>query len=163
MKRPLLWGFVTLCLGIVAVYYRFPVWALLGFVALLIGMPFFLREIKITQTVFVLGLFGLGAFLGYGVFPDTDVLENLYQKDVSLIGVVTDYPIRTENRLTINLTAKELVATTDENNRREDATGIRATIYYQVDEETIGAYKGTNIDAEQQLEFAPGDVLLLQG
>jgi competence protein ComEC len=126
-------------------------------------MPFFLREIKITQTVFVLGLFGLGAFLGYGVFPDTDVLENLYQKDVSLIGVVTDYPIRTENRLTINLTAKELVATTDENNRREDATGIRATIYYQVDEETIGAYKGTNIDAEQQLEFAPGDVLLLQG
>jgi competence protein ComEC len=91
------------------------------------------------------------------------VLENLYQKDVSLIGVVTDYPIRTENRLTINLTAKELVATTDENNRREDATGIRATIYYQVDEETIGAYKGTNIDAEQQLEFAPGDVLLLQG
>ena len=163
MKRPLLWGLVTLCLGIVAVYYRLPVWALLGFAALLAGMPFFLREIKITQTVFVLGLFGLGAFLGYGVFPDTDVLENLYQKDVSLIGVVTDYPIRTENRLTINLTAKELVATTDENNRREDATGIRATIYYQVDEETIGAYKGTNIDAEQQLEFAPGDVLLLQG
>jgi competence protein ComEC len=163
MKRPLLWGFITLCLGIVAVYYRLPVWALLGFAALLAGMPFFLREIKITQMVFVMGLFGFGAFLGYGAFPETDSLENLYQKDVSLIGVVTDYPIRTENRLTINLTAKELVAIMDENNRGEDATGIRATIYYQADENPTAKHEVSKSDEELQLDLAPGDVLLLQG
>lgn len=163
MKRPLLWGFVTLCLGIVAIYCRLPAWAVLGFAALLAGMPFFLREIKITQMVFVLGLFGLGAFLGYGVFPETDALENLYQKDVSLIGVVTDYPIRTENRLTINLTAKELVAATDENNRHEGSIGIRATVYYPADDDTTAEQEVLKKDEKLQLELVPGDVLILQG
>ncbi len=163
MKRPLLWGFVTLCLGIVAVYYRLPVWAMLGFASLLAGMPFFLSNIKITQMVFVLGLFGLGAFWGDGAFPATDALENYYQKDVSLIGVVTDYPIRTENRLTINLTAKEIVTTVDENNRHEKATGIRATIYYPTNEDTTAEQEVSKNDEEQQLDLAPGDVLLLQG
>ena len=163
MKRPLLWGFVTLCLGIVAVYYRIPVWAMLVFAALLAGMPFWLRDIKITQLVFALGLFVLGAFLGYGAFPETDALENLYQKDVSLIGVVTDYPILSENRLTINLNAKELVATTDENNRLEDSTGIRATIYFPADEDTNGEPELSKTNQAQQLDLAPGDVLILQG
>ena len=163
MKRPLLWGFVTLCLGIVAVYYRIPVWAMLVFTALLAGMPFLLRDIKITQMAFALGLLGLGAFLGYGAFPETDALDNFDQKDVSLTGVVTDYPVRTENRLTINLNAKELVATTDENNRLEDSTGIRATIYYPADEDTNGEPGLLKTNQVQQLDLAPGDVLLLQG
>ena len=163
MKRPLLWGFVTLCLGIVAVYYRIPVWAMLVFAALLAGMPFWLRDIKITQLVFALGLLGLGAFLGYGAFPETDALDNFDQKDVSLTGVVTDYPVRTENRLTINLTAKKLVETTDENNRLEGATGIRATIYYPADEDTNGEPGLLKTNQVQQLDLAPGDVLLLQG
>ena len=163
MKRPLLWGFVALCLGIVAVYYRIPVWAMLVFTALLAGMPFLLRDIKITQMAFALGLLGLGAFLGYGAFPETDALDNFDQKDVSLTGVVTDYPVRTENRLTINLNAKELVATTDENNRLEDSTGIRATIYYPADEDTNGEPGLLKTNQVQQLDLAPGDVLLLQG
>ena len=163
MKRPLLWGFVALCLGIVAVYYRIPVWAMLVFTALLAGMPFLLRDIKITQMAFALGLLGLGAFLGYGAFPETDALDNFDQKDVSLTGVVTDYPVRTENRLTINLTAKKLVATTDENNRLEGATGIRATIYYPADEDTNGEPGLLKTNQVQQLDLAPGDVLLLQG
>ena len=163
MKRPLLWGFVTLCLGIVAVYYRIPVWAMLVFTALLAGMPFLLRDIKITQMAFALGLLGLGAFLGYGAFPETDALDNFDQKDVSLTGVVTDYPVRTENRLTINLTAKKLVETTDENNRLEGATGIRATIYYPADEDTNGEPGLLKTNQVQQLDLAPGDVLLLQG
>ena len=163
MKRPLLWGLVTLGLGIVAVYYRIPVWALLVFAALLAGMPFLLRDIKITQMAFALGLLGLGAFLGYGAFPETDALDNFDQKDVSLTGVVTDYPVRTENRLTINLNAKELVATTDENNRLEDSTGIRATIYYPADEDTNGEPGLLKTNQVQQLDLAPGDVLLLQG
>lgn len=163
MKRPLLWGFVALCLGIVAVYYRIPVWAMLVFTALLAGMPFLLRDIKITQMAFALGLLGLGAFLGYGAFPETDALDNFDQKDVSLTGVVTDYPVRTENRLTINLTAKKLVETTDENNRLEGATGIRATIYYPADEDTNGEPGLLKTNQVQQLDLAPGDVLLLQG
>jgi len=160
MKRPLLWGFITLCIGIVGVYYHLPVWAMLGFASLLAGMPFFLRDIKITQMVFVLGMFGLGTFLGFGAFPEMDALENFFQKDISLIGVVTDYPVLTENRLAINLTAKEMVTTTDENNRLEDATGIRATIYY---EGTTGEQELSKTDQEQQLDLAPGDLLLLQG
>ena len=163
MKRPLLWGFVALCLGIVAVYYRIPVWAMLVFTALLAGMPFLLRDIKITQMAFALGLLGLGAFLGYGAFPETDALDNFDQKDVSLTGVVTDYPVRTENRLTINLTAKKLVETTDENNRLEGSTGIRATIYYPADEDTNGEPGLLKTNQVQQLDLAPGDVLLLQG
>lgn len=163
MKRPLLWGFVALCLGIVAVYYRIPVWAMLVFTALLAGTPFLLRDIKITQMAFALGLLGLGAFLGYGAFPETDALDNFDQKDVSLTGVVTDYPVRTENRLTINLTAKKLVETTDENNRLEGATGIRATIYYPADEDTNGEPGLLKTNQVQQLDLAPGDVLLLQG
>ena len=163
MKRPLLWGFVALCLGIVAVYYRIPVWAMLVFTALLAGMPFLLRDIKITQMAFALGLLGLGAFLGYGAFPETDALDNFDQKDVSLTGVVTDYPVRTENRLTINLTAKKLVETTDENNRLEGSTGIRATIYYPADEDTNGEPGLLKTNQAQQLDLAPGDVLLLQG
>ncbi len=163
MKRPLLWGFVALCLGIVAVYYRIPVWAMLVFTALLAGMPFLLRDIKITQMAFALGLLGLGAFLGYGAFPETDALDNFDQKDVSLTGVVTDYPVRTENRLTINLTAKKLVETTDENNRLEGSTGIRATIYYPAAEDTNGEPGLLKTNQAQQLDLAPGDVLLLQG
>lgn len=163
MKRPLLWGFVTLSLGIIAIYYCLPVWAMLGFVFLLAGMPFFLKEIKITQMIVVLSLFGLGALLGYGSFPETDALEGFYEKDVSLIGVVTDYPIRTENRLTINLTAREMVTTADENNRLEDAIGIRATIYYQADAGTLGESDASKTNEDQQLDLVPGDVLLLQG
>lgn len=163
MKRPLLWGLVTLGLGIVAVYYRIPVWALLVFAALLAGMPFLLRDIKITQMLFVLGLFGLGAFLGYRAFPVTDALDNFYEKDVSLIGVVTDYPIFAENRVTINLRAKELVTSADENNRLEEPTGIRATIYFPAEEETSGEPELPKTNQAQQLDLAPGDVLLIQG
>jgi len=163
MKRPLLWGFVTLSLGIIAVYYRLPVGAMFGFAFLLAGMPFFLKEIKITQMIVVLSLFGLGALLGYGSFPEMDALEGFYEKDVSLIGVVTDYPIRTENRLTINLTAKEMITTADENNRLEEVTGIRATIYYQADAGTVGESDVPKTNEEQQLDLAPGDVLLLEG
>lgn len=162
MKRPLLWGFVTLGLGIVGAFYRLPVWAMLGFVGLLAAMPFFIRPIKVAQMVFVLGLFGLGVFLGYSAFPETDRLEAFYQKDVSLVGVVTDYPILTENRLTFNLVTKETIADADENNRLADAIGIRATIYYPSDENTGGEHQASKTDKER-LELLPGDLLLLQG
>lgn len=162
MKRPLLWGFVTLGLGIVGAFYRLPVWAMLGFVGLLAAMPFFIRAIKVAQMVFVLGLFGLGVFLGYSAFPETDRLEAFYQKDVSLVGVVTDYPILTENRLTFNLVTKETIADADENNRLADAIGIRATIYYPSDENTGGEHQASKTDKER-LELLPGDLLLLQG
>ncbi len=150
-------------MGIIAIYYHLPVWVLLGFGGLLTGMPFFFKVIKITQMVFVFGLFGLGAFLGCGAFPETDVLDNFYQKEVSLIGVVTEYPIRTENRLAINLMMKEIVIAADENNYLEDTKGIRATIYYQTDDDTTGENEASKTDEDQPLELAPGDVLLLQG
>ena len=163
MKRPLLWGFVSLSLGIIGVYYRLPVWAMLCFAVVLVGMPFFVKDIKTTQMIFVLGFFGLGAIGSYGVFPETDVLNRFYQKDVSLIGVVTDYPIPAENRLAINLTAKEIVATADENNRLEEPAGIRVTIYFPAEEDTTGEQVALTIDEDQQLDLVPGDVLLLQG
>lgn len=163
MKRPLLWGFVSLSLGIIGIYYRLPVWGMLCFAVALVGMPFFIKDIKITQMLFVLGLFGLGAIGSYGVFPETDVLNGFYQKDVSLVGVITDYPVRAENRLTFNLTAKEIVATADENNRLQEATGIRATIYFPAEEDTSGEEETLMIDEDQQLDLVPGTVLLLQG
>lgn len=56
-----------------------------------------------------------------------------------------------------------MVATTDENNRLEDSTGIRATIYYPADEDTNGEPGLLKTNQVQQLDLAPGDVLLLQG
>ena len=163
MKRPLLWGFITLSMGIAGVYYHLPPWVMLGFIGFLAGVPFFLKNIKIAQMVFVLGLFGAGVILGYGAFPESDALETFYEKDVSLIGIVTDYPIRFENRLTINLTTKELVTTAEKNNRLEDAKGIRATLYYQADANATDENEALATATDQQLNLVPGDVLLLQG
>ncbi|WP_303871300.1 DNA internalization-related competence protein ComEC/Rec2 [Acetobacterium wieringae] len=163
MKRPLLWGIITLSLGIIGVFYHWPVWLLLGTAALLSIMPFLLKDTKISQVAFVLGLFGFGVILGSLAFPETDVLDSFYEQEVSLIGVVNDYPIRTNNRLTISLTAREIVNAEDENNRFDKSAGIRATVYYQSDEETAGEQVSLTTDEEPQLDLAPGDLVLMTG
>lgn len=163
MKRPLLWGFITLSLGITGVFYLCPVWLLLGTAALLAIMPFLLKDTKISQVAFVLVMFGFGVLLGSGAFPETDILGSFYEREVSLIGVVNDYPIRTENRLTINLTAREIVDADDENNRFDKTAGIRATVYYQSDEDTEDDQVTLTTHEEPQLDLVPGDLVLMKG
>ncbi|WP_286946758.1 DNA internalization-related competence protein ComEC/Rec2 [Acetobacterium sp. UBA5834] len=163
MKRPLLWGFFTLSLGIIGVFDHWPVWLLLGAAVLLAIMPFLLKDTKISQVAFVLGLFGFGVVLGSGAFPETDILGSFYEREVSLIGVVNDYPIRTENRLTINLTAREIVDADDENNRFDKTAGIRATVYYQSDEDTEDDQVTLTTHEEPQLDLVPGDLVLMKG
>ncbi|MEL7659527.1 DNA internalization-related competence protein ComEC/Rec2 [Acetobacterium wieringae] len=163
MKRPLLWGFFTLSLGIIGVFDHWPVWLLLGAAVLLAIMPFLLKDTKISQVAFVLGLFGFGVVLGSGAFPETDILGSFYEREVSLIGVVNDYPIRTENRLTINLTAREIVDADDENNRFDKTAGIRATVYYQSDEDTAEEHVSLTTNEEPQFDLAPGDLVLMKG
>lgn len=163
MKRPLLWGFFTLSLGIIGVFDHWPVWLLLGAAVLLAIMPFLLKDTKISQVAFVLVMFGFGVVLGYGAFPETDILGSFYEREVSLIGVVNDYPIRTNNRLTINLTAREIVNTDDENNRFDKAAGIRATVYYQSDEDTEDDQVTLTTHEEPQLDLVPGDLVLMKG
>ncbi len=163
MKRPLLWGIVTLSLAIVAVFYRWPWWLMLSIAGVLAAMPIVLKDVKKSQVVFVLGLFGFGVILGYGAFPETDRLESFYEQEVSLIGIVNDYPIQTENRLIINLMAKEIVDIEDENNRLDKTTGIRATVYYQTDEDSSEEQLSSMTNEAQQLDLAPGDLVLLTG
>lgn len=163
MKRPLLWGFITLSLGITGVFYHWPVWLLLGTAALLAIIPFLLKGTKISQVAFVIGMFGFGVILGYGAFPETDILDSFYEREVSLIGVVNDYPIRTNNRLTINLTAREIVNVDDENNCFDKTVGIRASVYYQSDEDTAEEQVSLTTDEEPQLDLVPGDLVLMKG
>lgn len=159
MKRPLLWGFMTLGLGIVSSYYRIPVWALLIFTGLMAGMPFFIKRITKIQMIWVLSLFFLGTFLGLASFPEIDPLESFYEKEVSVLGTVTDYPILKDGRLAINLKTKEIVAADDANGGLKSPTGIKATIYLETDE----VNEKPNNKIAEPFVFTPGDILLLRG
>lgn len=163
MKRPLLWGVVTLSLGIVAAFYRFPVWAIICFAGILAAIPIAVKNIKKSQIGFVLGLFCLGVVFGYGSFPETDRLESFYEKELSVLGVVTDYPRVNEDRLTINLKTKELVSTDDENNRFNRASGLKATIYLKNDLNAKGKPEKTPDEQSDFRNYLPGDVVLLKG
>lgn len=164
MKRPLLWGVVTLSFGIVAAFYRLPVWAMIFFAGILAGLPLVVKNIKISQLGFVLGLFFLGIVLGYGSFPETDQLESFYEKEVSVLGIVTDYPMVKENRLTINLKTKEMIGCDNENDLLSGSTGLKTTIYFQNEVKGKGESEKTlDVDNNDYINYVPGDVLFLKG
>lgn len=160
MKRPLLWGFVILGLGIVFAYFRVSLWVILLFSCLLFGMPVLVKKIKKTQMLFVFGLFYVGIVLGYGSFPTIDALEPFYEKQVMVTGVVTDYPIIKDDRLVINLNTKEIVASED-NSSSKNPIGLKATLYLEADKKTNeSADEKSSMD---QVGLKPGDVLTLSG
>ncbi|MBI4857615.1 MAG: DNA internalization-related competence protein ComEC/Rec2 [Acetobacterium woodii] len=163
MKRPLLWGFVTLSLGIIAAFYKLPVWVIVCFAGILAGLPLIVKNIKVFQIGFALVLFCLGVALGYGSFPETDQLASFYEKAVSVLGVVTDYPRATEDRLTINLNTKEMISTDDENDVLKSTTGLKATIYFQSEVNKKGESGKAPGEERNFINYVPGDILLFKG
>lgn len=155
MKRPLLWGFAALSLGIVAFFYHVPIWFILIFSCLLVAMPFFIKRVKHSQVYFILGLFCLGLVLGYTTFLQIDELEYFYEKEVIVLGVVTDYPISKEDQVSIKLKTKEIASADDRNDGLKSQVGLKATIYFAADDSSNKKSAGLN--------YLPGDILLLKG
>ncbi|AFA48441.1 DNA internalization-related competence protein ComEC/Rec2 [Acetobacterium woodii] len=155
MKRPLLWGFAALSLGVVTSFYRAPLWLILIFSCLLVVMPFFIKQVKNSQVFFILGLFCLGLVLGSTTFLQSDELEPFYEKEVSVLGVVTDYPISKAGQLAIKLKTKEISSSNDLKKQLKKQIGLKTTIYLESDNNS--KIKSSN------LNYIPGDILLLKG
>ncbi|MCG2729738.1 MAG: DNA internalization-related competence protein ComEC/Rec2, partial [Acetobacterium sp.] len=100
-----------------------------------------------------------------GSFPETDRLTSFYDKDVSVVGIVTDYPRATEDRVTINIKAKEMISTADENAVLNNPTGLKATIYFQNDKNTNKETEKAQDDGDDHnfINYLPGEVVLLKG
>jgi len=146
MKRPLLWGIIALSFGIALYYYRVPFWGILLFGGLLGIMPIMVREIKKTQIFFVLGLYLLGITLGMSAFPETDPLEDFYGTEVTITGIVSDFPKVEDYGVVFNLRASDISS---------DKATIKRPFGLKV---TIPVQKG-----ESQSQLIPGDVLSVKG
>lgn len=146
MKRPLLWGIITLGLAITLFYYRVPLWGILFFGCLIGVTPLIVRAIKKTQIAFVLGLYLLGCGLGTITFPETDPLNDFYGSDVKLSGVVSDSPKIEDYGAVFTLKTFDI---SNDKATLKKPVGVKITLSGEKD--------------ETQTLPIPGDVLFIKG
>jgi competence protein ComEC len=153
MKRPLLWGIITLGLSISLAYYRISIGIILVFAGLLAAMPLLVKNIRKSQMLFIMGIFFAGIVLGDNAFPLTAPLSLWDDQEVQVTGMVTDYPLTEPNRVVLKLKISALTVERGKNQPLAGEPGLQVTLYRNDSTETTG----------EMMTVVPGDVLTLTG
>ncbi|MEG0509026.1 MAG: DNA internalization-related competence protein ComEC/Rec2 [Eubacterium sp.] len=108
MKRPLLWALCVLIIGMVMVYYDFPLFSLLLLPCLFLPLPLVVNSIKWSQVFFVLALYFMGIFSAFHTFEMPTISEVYGNRECQIEGVISEITLKENGGIRFQLELKSV-------------------------------------------------------